>query len=121
MSSLIDTIGQLTQFTNLGIDLCLFSNSCHGIEDLNRRSCTDAYLFISICVQLSRLRSLVVKSQTIFVCAFLLSTLVTIVLLLWTMTKPDTSLRAYFLVFLLSKPLIDLIYSSVDYTDKVNL
>ena len=123
-------IGQLTWFTNLGIDICLFF--IRKMEILNSRSCTDAHLFYYFIhilffrsyyfyfVQLGRFRSLVMKSQTIFVCAFLLSTLVIFTLLLWVMTTTGTSPMVYFLVLLLSKPVIDLVYSSADYTDKVN-
>ena len=111
-------ISQLTRFTILGIDVCLFF--IRSMEVLSRRSCTDTYFFIF--VQLRRLRSLVMKSQTIFVCAFLLSTLVIYVLQLWEMTTELVNLpTTHILVILQSKPVIDLIYSSVDYADKVSL
>ena len=99
--------------TNLGIDVCLF---------LNRSMEVLSSIYFFKFVQLSRLRSLVMKSQTTFVCGWLLSTLVTCVIQLWAMTLTDTvSLSHLFLVIFLSKPVIDLVYSSVDYTDKVNL
>ena len=112
-------IGQLTRFTNLGIDVCLFI--IRSIEVLSRRSCTDAYLLYS--VQLSHLRSLVMKTQTIFVISLLLSTLVMFVIQLWIMTTYEvTNLAMNFLVIIpVSIPVVDLIYSSVDYSDKVNL
>ena len=61
------------------------------------------------------------KSQTIFVCGFLLAIIVIYVINLWAMTKElIKSPVTYILLILQSKPVIDLIYSSVDYTDKVN-
>ena len=102
----------------VGIDVCLFF--IRKIEVLSRWSRTDAHLFYF--VQLSRFRSLVMKSQTKFVCAFLLSTLVLYVMQLWAMTTSELmhSPAAYIVVILLSQPVIDLVSSSVDYTDKVN-
>ena len=74
-------------------------------------------------VQLNRFRSLVMKSQTIFVCALLLAMLVLYVVQLWAMTTSELmhSPIAYITVIFLSKPVIDLVYSSVGYTDKVSL
>ena len=98
--------------------LSLCNSICFKLYTKVKTSFTS--MVLSYCVQLGQFRTSVLKSQTVFVCGFLLSTIVQYTFITYELTVSKEYIF-YFICILFSRPIIDIICSSTDYTNQVNL